>query len=716
MAVNNVKKLGADISFYVGETDFQQMSDAGAEFVFLRAGQGGWEDTMFKENQEKSRGIIPRGSYWFFDDRYSPASQAELYISILGDDFMELPLVVDYELDYNGDYAGWEKLSSMIIKLKEFAPDKKILIYTGNYYWKDHSPAEGTPQSEWFADYELWMAAYNDRPVEDQNVPYPWYEMLIWQFTGNGDGQKYGVSSLGIDLNWFVGTEEAWAEFIGGEWQPPEPASEPEPIYGTYIGEVITPYGVNIRVGAGSQYEKAGDAIPFESGVVGDKTLQVDKELWVSVVEVDGIERFGWMAIFWDGEFLIDGEILDGEEREIIDFETAEKDGWIEANLPANLSKATSLVINLDESDSVEFFPIVGGTPAPDPETDGRDDWKPDPNRPDNLYYTRDSGYKKVAVMSEKGSGLVLIEPQFSAIFLGDRVEGEWLHVIDQNGDRKDRNGNSLSGWIDYTANGMIELVEIPEEVLNSPIPSKTKEPEIFRYIEAPNDGEVYRQFVFDFHKEEHSESQPHTVNLYRDNPKDGVHGWLPLSKLWQFFLFDLMKLDAPGNDIIYYISAYCNLVSDNRCFTDLHFKDEKYTDYVLGQNLEKNDPYLWKLSIATRGNYIKQLFQDGVFVYVDGLDISKPPPRPEDVYDKSWLIHKANVAYPNEPENILSNGHVKTVYFPMIKQMINGKREKTGTSYPFFKFPHPVNRRDTGLEVFPPGEKRTIVNLSRWL
>ena len=637
-------RLLTDISFYGEHPDFIQMAKH-ADGTILRAGQGGWIDRVFKANAKASGGHLPRGAYWFYDGRFKPVNQVDLLLDAIDGVILELPIFGDYERSYGGPYDGWKGYYDFMRILGDALPDQRLGVYTGYYYWREMVPESA---HSLFADYYLWEANYNK--LEWVKIPKPWTKMDMWQYSEQGDGIKFGLDPLvkkAIDLNQFMGDDAAWAEF-GGDIVTPLPDVPP------VVDEPVEP-----PIELPSQWK--GEVTSW-SGV------NLRKEPTTNSDKVGAI----WRGKELEGELVLDGDDL-----------------WLKQTLYSAVRyNGKTLISGLEPVES----------------TTGREDWAPDPNRPDRLFYARDNGYRKVVVELDD-SELGWFSPQ-SSIFIGDRIDGDRLHVLTVNGD-------DMKGWIDLSHEDMI-WSEIPQKVLDSPIPPKIKEPEIFRYIEAPSDG-VYRQFVWDFHKEDHSEPQPHTVNLFKDVPAKGQYGWATLTEKWQWFLFDLMKLDAPGQSIVFYISAYASMVADNRAMTDLNEKDS-WTDWILGRNLVLAVGYKWKWSITMRGNLAKQLSENGRDIMLDGLDLSQDPPLAESVYDKPWLIHKANSAYPNTRENILSNGFIKTTHFPQIKQIINGKREKTGTSYPFFKVPHPVDRVSAKLEIMPSGERRTIVNLSRWL
>ena len=222
---------GCDISFYqnddgrIGRVNFDKMHLNGADFVICRAGQRTWPDPLFKEYWINSKGVMPRGSYWFYDSRENPKRQAELWLSLLGKDLGELPLQADFEDRYSGPYGGWKNLYDFMERMKVLTGEKTQMVYTGPSYWKEFGQ-----DAPYWLQYELWIANYKtSKPI----VPAPWKTWRLWQFTAAGDGRAYGVESNGIDLNYFNGTKaefEAWAGMPpDGPTTPPEPPVEPVP-------------------------------------------------------------------------------------------------------------------------------------------------------------------------------------------------------------------------------------------------------------------------------------------------------------------------------------------------------------------------------------------------------------------------------------------------------------------------------------------------------
>lgn len=223
--------VGPDVSFYqddpetVRQIDFDAMAKV-ARFVIARAGQNVWVDPDFAYNWSHARAAgIPRGSYWYYDNRAEPMRQAELWANQFGSDLGELPLFADFEHSVAGNYSGWRNWRLFLDRLRQLVGNKTIGIYTAFYYWRDNAPKATLQPAEleYFHQYPLWIANYGAvAPL----VPAPWKpdEWLFWQFTETGNGPLYGVESLGIDLNWFNGDAVRFNKLFGTTVElPPVP-------------------------------------------------------------------------------------------------------------------------------------------------------------------------------------------------------------------------------------------------------------------------------------------------------------------------------------------------------------------------------------------------------------------------------------------------------------------------------------------------------------
>jgi GH25 family lysozyme M1 (1,4-beta-N-acetylmuramidase)/SH3-like domain-containing protein len=252
--------IGPDVSFYQDDPntpkgiDFVRMRQV-ADFVIIRVGQNQWVDRDFRKNwQAAKQAGLPRGSYWFYDSRADPKQQAELWVNTMGNDMGELPLFADLEEAYGGQYRGWTHWKQFIERLRVLVGQKEIGIYTAYYYWQTNAPNPITQAGdlEYFHRYPLWIANYG---VEQPLVPKPWgtNEWLFWQFTAMGDGIIYGVESSRIDLNYFNGDAQAFAQRFNVA--VPDHPAPPDPIGNKYTVNVGSLY---VREGPGTNFKAIG--------------------------------------------------------------------------------------------------------------------------------------------------------------------------------------------------------------------------------------------------------------------------------------------------------------------------------------------------------------------------------------------------------------------------------------------------------------------------
>lgn len=285
--------IGPDISFYqddnntLGKVDFTKMKTAGARFVICRAGQNSWPDPDFADywRDAKSAGI-PRGSYWFYDSRYPPEAQADLWLSVLGADRGELPMWADLEESYGGTYKGSQNWRKFIERVRSKAPDKEIGVYTAYGYWSSNCPVA---DRAYFGQFPLWVANYG---VTTPKLPPGWSDWLFWQFTSTGDGPSYGVESKGIDLNYFNGNAVDFYERFPGGSAPPPPVEPEDP---RQVGTIIVG-ALNVRTGPGTQYSIIEGATLLQ----GDQAFgNVDPG--TNWMRISWIQRAGGGTDFLDG-------------------------------------------------------------------------------------------------------------------------------------------------------------------------------------------------------------------------------------------------------------------------------------------------------------------------------------------------------------------------------------------------------------------------------
>lgn len=203
--------IGADISSYQGEADWEKLSQK-LDFVFVKATEGStYTDDRFEYNfcGAMDAGLYT-GAYHFFSFDSEGAAQAENFISAMEStgrcDGM-LPPVIDVEL--YGDYLSEPKsadevrpqLEAMIAAIEKQYGTKPVIYCTGRAYrlYKDC-----------FEDCPLWERNVYFRPLHD--------DWCFWQYSDTEVLDGYNGDEKYIDMNYFKGDiKELAAMRIGAD-------------------------------------------------------------------------------------------------------------------------------------------------------------------------------------------------------------------------------------------------------------------------------------------------------------------------------------------------------------------------------------------------------------------------------------------------------------------------------------------------------------------
>jgi GH25 family lysozyme M1 (1,4-beta-N-acetylmuramidase) len=269
------KKL-PDVSFYQGVIDFAKMR-AQTDALVIRAGQNLWKDSQFDNNwrEAKSHGI-KRGSYYFYDDRVSPGKQAELWASLLRDDYPEMELWADWENSYGGAYKGLPNVVAFMQRVEQLLPGVKIGLYTGYFFFRENSNAiANASQYAYLKTKSLWLAWYTFDAAQVL-IPNPWTSLFMWQFGTPSEGLRYGVQTAEIDMNWLNMTEADFQRRYGVVTPPPVEPGE------TMKGKVIKLTNIrqsNTQFSADMGDLLAGDLVEWTEEGTGSDGL-----VWIKLI------------------------------------------------------------------------------------------------------------------------------------------------------------------------------------------------------------------------------------------------------------------------------------------------------------------------------------------------------------------------------------------------------------------------------------------------
>ncbi|WP_448851806.1 glycoside hydrolase family 25 protein [Corynebacterium sp. 335C] len=192
--------------------DWETVADAGTKFAIIKATDG--HAPLSKHFEEDSKGAheagLIIGAYHYGRPTKDPVKQADEFVKALElqpEGAAKLPPVLDMEVD---EGLSAEKVSDWAQKFLDRVEEKtgeKPMIYTYRWFWRQQMA-----NTEKFADYPLWLAAYQDTPPTD--IPGGWDEVSVWQRSGSG--RVDGIITP-VDLNTFNGSQADLEAFAKGD-------------------------------------------------------------------------------------------------------------------------------------------------------------------------------------------------------------------------------------------------------------------------------------------------------------------------------------------------------------------------------------------------------------------------------------------------------------------------------------------------------------------
>jgi hypothetical protein len=202
---------------------------------------------------------MKRGSYFFYDDRISPGKQAELWASLLRDDYPEMQIWADWENTYGGAYGGLANVVAFMQRVEQLLPGVKIGLYTGYFWFRGNSNAvTNASQYTYLKTRPLFLAWYTNNAA-NVLVPQPWSSIFLWQFGTPSEGHAYGVGSAEIDMSYINMTEADFQIRYGGVVVPP--GGGVQIIKGTVKGSVKRRDAVQGSEFVPPRYLRVGDQI-----------------------------------------------------------------------------------------------------------------------------------------------------------------------------------------------------------------------------------------------------------------------------------------------------------------------------------------------------------------------------------------------------------------------------------------------------------------------
>ena len=206
---------GIDVSRYQGKIDWAAVRDAGTQFAFIKATEGGdYVDPRFLENWHGARRAgVPRGAYHFMYWCRPSHEQAAWFKRNVPADPEALPPVLDLEWNGHSRTCPFKatreaalEATKLMLREMEAHTGKRPIIYTDIPFHREVLAGE-------LSDYPYWVRSTAAEPHER----YQNRRWTMWQYTTTG--RVPGING-DVDRNAFYGGETEWTTFLATDCDP----------------------------------------------------------------------------------------------------------------------------------------------------------------------------------------------------------------------------------------------------------------------------------------------------------------------------------------------------------------------------------------------------------------------------------------------------------------------------------------------------------------
>ncbi len=204
---------GIDISAWQGEIDFAAVKSSGVDIVYIKAGQGGRQDSMLETNYQKALDAgLNIGFYYYVTacTTQEAAAQANNFAQILQGKATDSPPAMDFESFGNLSSQEINEIALTFMETLAAASGRTPIIYSDLYNARDIF-------DERLAQYPLWIAEYGPSSPGD---PGKWASWVGFQYSSSGsvpgingqvDMDKFTADIL-TKVDGFVDIAGCWAE------------------------------------------------------------------------------------------------------------------------------------------------------------------------------------------------------------------------------------------------------------------------------------------------------------------------------------------------------------------------------------------------------------------------------------------------------------------------------------------------------------------------
>jgi GH25 family lysozyme M1 (1,4-beta-N-acetylmuramidase) len=235
------RTLICDISFYQDaastavKPELGKMKSAGIEGVILRASQGIVRDRLFEYYWgDCDAHSIPRMVYGFLE-YWNGSPEAGNQGKFMADWFVGKQRTrgwLDFERP-NANYPALPPRQNCLDMIQNWMTKVDAGLGTESGLYTNLSTIEYlSPIPSWLINRPFWLSWPPTVPSGKTAIEYTatlappkiaFTNMKVWQFAWNGPGLAAGMESLGLDIDWFMGSLDDFKAFCGAGTVPVQP-------------------------------------------------------------------------------------------------------------------------------------------------------------------------------------------------------------------------------------------------------------------------------------------------------------------------------------------------------------------------------------------------------------------------------------------------------------------------------------------------------------
>lgn len=198
-------QMGIDVSTYQRNVDWQQVKDAGVEFVMIRAAYRGYSggnvlvDEMLQSHYRGAKSVGLKVGFYFFSQAVSPAearAEAEFLLAVIDGFEVDMPLVFDWEYISNSARTAGMNRRNLTNCARAFCTRIQEAGYEPMIYL-NFKQVRMDVYFEELTEYKFWLAMYDDEMTFE-------YKIDMWQYTPTG---KIPGINGDVDINLYFPSE-----------------------------------------------------------------------------------------------------------------------------------------------------------------------------------------------------------------------------------------------------------------------------------------------------------------------------------------------------------------------------------------------------------------------------------------------------------------------------------------------------------------------------